>query len=95
MTPCRVVDDEPLSPTGETSSREVSTPMHSVLRRVRSALEVPRMTSRRAVTAAMKRRGTGGFPRLSTDGKYFFFLKLVSVPWQCEVFWVSVDALTD
>lgn len=33
------------------------------------------------------------FPRLSPDGKYFFFLKLVSVPWQCEVFWVSVDAL--
>ncbi len=33
------------------------------------------------------------FPRLSPDGKYFFFLKLVSVPWQCEVYWVSVDAL--
>lgn len=35
------------------------------------------------------------FPRLSSDGKYFFFLKLVSIPWQCEVFWVSVDALDD
>ncbi|MEE9443496.1 MAG: hypothetical protein V3V99_12595 [candidate division Zixibacteria bacterium] len=35
------------------------------------------------------------FPRLSPDGKYFFFLKLVSIPWQCEVFWVSVDALDD
>ncbi|UCE18449.1 MAG: PD40 domain-containing protein [Gemmatimonadota bacterium] len=35
------------------------------------------------------------FPRLSPDGKYFFFLKLIAVPWQCEVFWVSVDALTD
>jgi hypothetical protein len=33
------------------------------------------------------------FPRLSPDGKYFFFLKLVSVPWQAEVYWVSVDAL--
>ena len=33
------------------------------------------------------------FPRLSPDGKYFFFLKLISVPWQCEVFWVSVAAL--
>jgi hypothetical protein len=33
------------------------------------------------------------FPRLSTDGKYFFFLKLVSIPWQCQVYWVSVDAL--
>ena len=35
------------------------------------------------------------FPRLSTDGKYFFFLKLVSIPWQCEVFWVAIDALND
>ena len=35
------------------------------------------------------------FPRLSPDGKYFFFLKLVSVPWQCEVYWVSVDALDE
>ena len=35
------------------------------------------------------------FPRLSPDEKYFFFLKLVSVPWQCEVFWVSVSALDD
>ena len=35
------------------------------------------------------------FPRLSPDGKYFFFLKLVSIPWQCEVYWVSVDALDD
>lgn len=35
------------------------------------------------------------FPRLSPDGKYFFFLKLVSVPWQCEVYWVSVEALND
>jgi Tol biopolymer transport system component len=33
------------------------------------------------------------FPRLSPDGKYFFFLKLVSVPWQAEVFWVFADAL--
>jgi len=33
------------------------------------------------------------FPRLSPDGKYFFFLKLVSVPWKCDVYWVSVDAL--
>ena len=33
------------------------------------------------------------FPRLSPDGKYFFFLKLVSVPWKCEVYWVSADAL--
>ncbi len=35
------------------------------------------------------------FPRLSPDGKYFFFLKLVSIPWQAEVYWVSVDALDD
>jgi Tol biopolymer transport system component len=35
------------------------------------------------------------FPRLSPDGKYFFFLKIVSVPWLCEVFWVSVGALDD
>ncbi|UCC43471.1 MAG: PD40 domain-containing protein [Candidatus Zixiibacteriota bacterium] len=35
------------------------------------------------------------FPRLSPDGKYLFFLKLVSVPWQCAVYWVSVDALDD
>jgi Tol biopolymer transport system component len=35
------------------------------------------------------------FPRLSPDGKYFFFLKLVSVPWQCEVFWLLADALDD
>ncbi len=35
------------------------------------------------------------FPRLSPDGKYFFFLKLVAVPWQAEVFWVSVEALDD
>ncbi|MDH4270421.1 MAG: hypothetical protein OEW18_00435 [Candidatus Aminicenantes bacterium] len=35
------------------------------------------------------------FPRLSPDGKCFFFLKLVSVPWQCEVFWVSIDALDE
>ena len=35
------------------------------------------------------------FPCLSPDGKYFFFLKLVSIPWQCEVFWVSVDVLDD
>ncbi|MBM3311855.1 MAG: hypothetical protein FJY80_10135 [Candidatus Aminicenantes bacterium] len=33
------------------------------------------------------------FPRLSPDGKYFFFLKLVSIPWKCDVYWVSVDAL--
>ena len=33
------------------------------------------------------------FPRLTPDGKYFFFLKLVAVPWQCEVSWVSVEAL--
>jgi Tol biopolymer transport system component len=32
------------------------------------------------------------FPRLSPDGRYLFFLKLVAVPWQAEVFWVSVDA---
>jgi Tol biopolymer transport system component len=35
------------------------------------------------------------FPRLSGDGKYFFFLKLTSIPWQAEVFWVSVEALDD
>jgi len=35
------------------------------------------------------------FPRLSADGKYFFFLKLTSVPWQAEVFWASVEALDD
>jgi len=35
------------------------------------------------------------FPRLSPDGRYFFFLKLVSIPWQAEVFWVSVKALDD
>jgi len=35
------------------------------------------------------------FPRLSPDGKYFFFLKLVAVPWQCEVYWVSVEALDE
>jgi Tol biopolymer transport system component len=35
------------------------------------------------------------FPRLSPEGKYFFFLKLVSIPWQTEIFWVSVDALDD
>lgn len=33
------------------------------------------------------------FPRLSPDGKYFFFLKITSVPWYCEVYWVSVEAL--
>ncbi|MFC2118822.1 hypothetical protein ACFLSY_09325 [Bacteroidota bacterium] len=33
------------------------------------------------------------FPHLSPDGKYLFFLKLVSIPWQCEVFWVSVNSL--
>ena len=33
------------------------------------------------------------FPRLSPDGRYLFFLKLVAVPWKCEVYWVSVDAL--
>lgn len=33
------------------------------------------------------------FPRLSPNGKYLFFLKLVSVPWKAEVYWVSVDAL--
>jgi Tol biopolymer transport system component len=35
------------------------------------------------------------FPRLTPDGKYLFFIKLVSVPWRCEVFWVSVDVLDD
>jgi len=35
------------------------------------------------------------FPRLSSDGKYFFFLKLVAIPWQCEVYWVSVEALDE
>ena len=35
------------------------------------------------------------FPRLSPDGRYLFFLKLVAVPWQVEVFWVSVDALDE
>jgi Tol biopolymer transport system component len=35
------------------------------------------------------------FPRLSPDGKYFFFLKLVSIPWQAEVYWASVEALDD
>jgi Tol biopolymer transport system component len=33
------------------------------------------------------------FPRLSPDGKYFFFLKLISVPWIAEVYWVSSEAL--
>lgn len=33
------------------------------------------------------------FPRLSPDGKYFFFLKLLSVPWEAEVYWVSAEAL--
>jgi Tol biopolymer transport system component len=33
------------------------------------------------------------FPRLSPDGKYFFFLKLVSMPWEAEVYWVSTEAL--
>jgi len=33
------------------------------------------------------------FPRLSPDGNYLFFLKLVSVPWEAEVYWVSADAL--
>ena len=33
------------------------------------------------------------FPRLSPDGKHFFFLKIVSVPWKCDVYWVSVEAL--
>lgn len=33
------------------------------------------------------------FPRLSPDGAYFFFLKLVSVPWTAEVYWVSSEAL--
>ncbi len=33
------------------------------------------------------------FPRLSPGGKYLFFLKLVSVPWKAEVYWVSVNAL--
>lgn len=35
------------------------------------------------------------FPRLSPDGKYFFFLKLVAVPWKAEVFWVSAEALDE
>lgn len=35
------------------------------------------------------------FPQLSSDGRYFFFLKLVSIPWQAEVFWVSIEALDD
>ena len=35
------------------------------------------------------------FPRLSPDGKYLFFLKLVSVPWTAEMYWVSVDALDE
>ncbi|MBN2415478.1 PD40 domain-containing protein [bacterium] len=33
------------------------------------------------------------FPGLTPDGMYFFFLKLTSVPWQCEVFWVAADVL--
>jgi|GEM_PF-906561 len=33
------------------------------------------------------------FPRLSADDKYFFFLKLVSIPWHCDVYWVSVKAI--
>jgi Tol biopolymer transport system component len=33
------------------------------------------------------------FPRLSPDGKYLFFLKLVSMPWEAEVYWVSTEAL--
>ncbi|UCG60739.1 MAG: PD40 domain-containing protein [Candidatus Zixiibacteriota bacterium] len=33
------------------------------------------------------------FPRLSPDGEYLFFLKLVSVPWKAEVYWVSTKAL--
>jgi Tol biopolymer transport system component len=32
------------------------------------------------------------FPRLSPDGRYFFFLKLVAVPWEAEIYWVSSDA---
>jgi hypothetical protein len=27
--------------------------------------------------------------------KGYFFLKRVSIPWQAEVYWVSVDALDD
>lgn len=34
------------------------------------------------------------FPRLAPDGKYFFFLKLVAVPWRAEVYWVSAEVLT-
>ena len=34
------------------------------------------------------------FPRLSPDGKYLFFLKLISVPWQAEVYWVSASVLS-
>lgn len=35
------------------------------------------------------------FPRLSPDEKYLFFLKLMSIPWQCEVYWVAVEALDE
>jgi len=35
------------------------------------------------------------FPRLSPNGKYFFFLNLNAVPWQCEVYWGSVKALVE
>jgi hypothetical protein len=34
-------------------------------------------------------------PVFTSDGKYFFFLKLVAIPWQAEVYWVLVDALDD
>jgi len=33
------------------------------------------------------------FPRLIPDGKYFFFLKLIAVPWKCEVYRVQSDVL--
>ncbi len=35
------------------------------------------------------------FPRLSPDGKYLFFLKLVSMPWQAEVYWVDAKIIED
>jgi hypothetical protein len=36
---------------------------------------------------------SSSFPRLFPNGKYLFFLKLISVLWKADVYWVSVDAL--
>ncbi len=35
------------------------------------------------------------FPRLSPEGKYLFFLKLVAVPWRAEVNWVDVKIILE